>query len=55
MWGGVERPTISFRINSSQDGIAVSPKGIAPTHTAGHGNCPKIYESHTKSDTILPK
>lgn len=29
-------------INSSQDGIVVSPHGISPTHTAGHGNTPKI-------------
>ena len=29
-------------INSSQDGIVVSPLGISPTHTAGHGNAPKI-------------
>ena len=30
------------RINSSQDGIVVSPNGISPTHTAGHGNTPKV-------------
>jgi len=29
-------------INSSQDGIVVSPEGISPTHTAGHGNNAKI-------------
>lgn len=30
------------RINSSQDGIVINARGIALTHTAGHGNCPKI-------------
>lgn len=30
------------RINSSQDGVVVSVEGISPTHTAGHGNTPKI-------------
>ena len=29
-------------INSSQDGVVVDPNGIAPTHTAGHGNMPKV-------------
>lgn len=33
------------QLNSSQDGVVVSPNGIAPTHTAGHGNCPKILEN----------
>ena len=33
------------KINSSQDGLVVDPSGISPTHTAGHGNCPKILES----------
>lgn len=32
------------RINSSQDGVVSDVKGVAPTHTAGHGNCPKIQE-----------
>ena len=32
------------RINSSQDGVVVDPGGIAPTHTAGHGNMPKIVQ-----------
>ena len=32
------------RINSSQDGVVVSADGIAPTHTAGHGNTPKIID-----------
>ena len=32
------------RINSSQDGLVINPSGIAPTHTAGHGNCPKIIQ-----------
>lgn len=30
------------RINSSQDGVVVNPEGIAPTHTAGHGNTQKV-------------
>lgn len=30
------------KINSSQDGVVVSTDGISPTHTSGHGNCPKI-------------
>lgn len=30
------------KINSSQDRIVVDIEGIAPTHTAGHGNCPKV-------------
>lgn len=34
-------------INSSQDGVVVSAEGIAPTHTAGHGNTPKIAEEPT--------
>lgn len=33
---------IETKINSSQDGVVVSPEGIAPTHTAGHGNMPKV-------------
>lgn len=44
----VEKRTISSSVikvgavSSSQDGVIVSPEGVAPTHTAGHGNCPKI-------------
>ena len=30
------------RTNSSQDGIVIDPNGIPPTHTAGHGNTPKV-------------
>lgn len=33
------------RINSSQDGVVVSTDGLAPTHTAGHGNTPKIVDN----------
>lgn len=33
------------KLNSSQDGIVVSNEGIAPTHTAGHGNTPKVLET----------
>lgn len=33
------------RISSSQDGIVVDRGGgVSPTHTAGHGNCPKVLE-----------
>ena len=32
------------KLNSSQDGVVVDSCGIAPTHTAGHGNSPKIVE-----------
>lgn len=37
-------PKISVvcKLNSSQDGVVVDPNGIAPTHTAGHGNTPKV-------------
>lgn len=30
------------KMNNSQDGKIVDADGIAPTHTSGHGNCPKI-------------
>lgn len=30
------------KLNSSQDGIVISPDGVTPTHTAGHGNTHKI-------------
>lgn len=29
-------------ISSSQDGVVVDRGGVSPTHTAGHGNCPKV-------------
>jgi DNA (cytosine-5)-methyltransferase 1 len=32
------------RVNSSQDGVVVSPEGIAPCHSAGHSNQPKVIE-----------
>ena len=32
------------KISSSQDSVVVDADGIAPTHTSGHGNCPKIAE-----------
>ena len=32
------------KLNTSQDGVVVDADGIAPTHTAGHGNCPKTIE-----------
>ncbi len=34
------------RVNSSQDGVIVSIEGISITHSAGHGNCPKILEAN---------
>lgn len=42
--GGNRMPKVVVvgKINSSQDGVVVSAEGIAPTHTAGHGNTPKI-------------
>lgn len=30
------------KMNNSQDGKIVDADGIAPTHTSGHGNCPKV-------------
>ncbi len=32
------------QLNSSQDGVVISPDGVTPTHTAGHGNTHKILE-----------
>lgn len=45
--GGSHEPKILQvgKLNSSQDVIVVSNKGIAPTHTAGHGNTPKVLET----------
>ena len=34
------------KISSLQDGVVVDADGIAPTHTSGHGNCPKIAEPY---------
>lgn len=31
-------------INSSQDGVVVSPDGISKTHTSGHNNAPKVIQ-----------
>ena len=43
--GGLEPKIIQVgKINSSQDGVVVSDEGVAPTHTAGHGNMPKVLE-----------
>ena len=36
------------RISNSQDGVVVMPHGIAPCHTAGHGNCPKVVLCYEK-------
>lgn len=43
---GVQEPDIIKigKINSSQDGVVVSPNGISPTHTAGHSNVTKILK-----------
>ena len=43
---GVQEPDIIKigKINSSQDGVVVSPDGISPTHTAGHNNVTKILK-----------
>lgn len=45
--GGNRMPKIIQvgKINSSQDGIVVSPDGISKTHTVGNSNSPKIIES----------
>ena len=34
------------KISSSQDSVIVDAEGISPTHTSGHGNCPKIAEPY---------
>lgn len=41
-------------INTSQDGVIVSANGIAPTHTAGHGNTPKV-EHNLRIRKLTPK
>ena len=40
------------RINSSQDGIVIHPDGISHTHTAGHGNCPKVLIDNRSVKTM---
>ena len=42
------------KINSSQDGVVVCSSGIAPTHTAGHGNTPKVMEG-SRVRKLTPK
>lgn len=42
-------------INSSQDGVIVSADGVSPTHTAGHGNMPKILQSDMRIRKLTPK
>ena len=42
---------IEGRVNSSQDGIIINAEGIAPTHTAGHGNCPKVLVEGSVSNS----
>lgn len=38
---------LTGKVSSSQDGVVVSPYGIAPTHSAGHGNCSNILIEYT--------
>lgn len=43
--GGHEPKVIQVgKLNSSQDGVVIDENGIAPTHTAGHGNTPKVLK-----------
>lgn len=43
--GGLEPKIVQVgELSSSQDGVVVSPDGIAKTHTAGHNNTPKIVQ-----------
>jgi DNA (cytosine-5)-methyltransferase 1 len=42
------------KISSSQDGVVISPTGIAPTHTSGHGNCPKVILPPPNSSGLMP-
>lgn len=43
--GGHEPKVIQVgKLNSSQDGIVIDENGIAPTHTAGHSNTPKVLK-----------
>ncbi len=46
MQGGNRQPMIIQveQISTSQDGVVVSPEGIAKIHTAGHNNVPKIIQ-----------
>ena len=41
--GNWDNPQVG-KINSSHDGVVVSEEGVSPTHTAGHGNMPKVLE-----------
>lgn len=43
--GGHEPKVIQVgKLNSSQDGVVIDENGIAPTHTAEHGNTPKVLK-----------
>lgn len=43
--GGLEPKIVQVgKLSSSQDGIVVLDSGIAPTHTAGYGNTPKVLK-----------
>ena len=37
-----DKVVILGRLSTSQDGTIVFGGGLAPCHTAGHGNCPKV-------------
>lgn len=39
--------------NKSQDGKIVDENGIAPTHTSGHGNCPKVLVDTTAKTVCM--
>lgn len=40
------------KLSSSQDAVVVDASGISPTHTSGHGNCPKIIEPPAVIDNL---
>ena len=40
------------KLSSSQDAVVVDSSGISPTHTSGHGNCPKIIEPPAVIDNL---
>lgn len=43
--GGHEPKVIQVgKLNSSQDGVVIDENGIAPTHTDGHDNTPKVLK-----------
>ncbi len=49
--GGLEPKVLTVgKLSTSQDSVIVSAYGVAPTHTAGHGNCPKVAFPLNPSD-----